>query len=71
MNTTSSNTTFFKPNPTAPTVDKAVDPKRASVRISIEEFEDLISSKQELAELKVELADIKATLQSMLAEVEE
>lgn len=65
MNPTSSNTTFFTVN--NPSVETRND---SSVCISIEEFEDLISSKQELAELKVELADIKATLQSMLAEGE-
>ena len=40
MNTTSSNTTFFTINENRV---KPVDPKTASVTISLEEFEDLMS----------------------------
>ena len=43
MNSSNTTTTFFTPNST---VDKAVDPKRDSVRISIEEFEDLMEYKR-------------------------
>lgn len=43
MNSTT--TTFFTTNTTS-TVDKAVDPKRDSVRISLEEFEELMEYKR-------------------------
>lgn len=56
MNTTSSNTTFT-PNSTAPTADKTVDPKRATVRISVEEFEELIQYRKICQDLMAEFKE--------------